>query len=463
MPATKSLAVKKLSLDLCNYRTVPQPSEIVAIETMISMSPDRFWALTESLLQDGYLPTETIIVLRGVGRPQDLIVKEGNRRVAALKLIHGVLPLDGLDVPANVLTDVSSISGQWLLDNSEVPCTIYEPQDAPTVDRIVTLTHGKGQKAGRDQWNAVARARHSRDRNSASEPALDLLEKYLHSSRHVTRHQRASWTGSFPLTVLAEAMKRLAARFGAGSAAELASLYPNVTHRGALERIIHDVGIETLRFEGIRGTAPDFGVLYGLPPLSEETNRKPKRARGGNATSKSTSHEKPGTGTSDRALPTQDPRTVKRFLRKLSLSSHGREKLEALRQEALALSIPKTPLAFCFVLRSMFELSAKAYCADHKSRGGPSTRKTNGEDRPLVDVLRDITRHLTDNDADKEAMRRLHGAITDLARPESLLSVTSMNQLVHNPQFSVTAQDIAVTFSNVFPLLDEMNNWTTIR
>ena len=40
----------------------------------MTTSPDRFWALTESLLRDGYLPTETIIVLKTKG---SMIVKEG--------------------------------------------------------------------------------------------------------------------------------------------------------------------------------------------------------------------------------------------------------------------------------------------------------------------------------------------------------------------------------------------------
>lgn len=67
MPETKAVAVKDLVLDLANYRTVPQPTESAAIAAMVSTSPDRFWALTESLLEDGYLPTESVIVLRGRG------------------------------------------------------------------------------------------------------------------------------------------------------------------------------------------------------------------------------------------------------------------------------------------------------------------------------------------------------------------------------------------------------------
>ena len=177
MPKTRPVPVKDLALDLGNYRTVRQDSEVSAVEAMISTSPDRFWALTESLLQDGYLPTESVIVLRNGPALGELTVKEGNRRVAALKLIHGLLPLTGLSVPDGITAQIAAISAAWRRDNKAVPCTIYAPADAATDERIVTLAHGKGEKAARDQWNAVARARHHREANGASEPALDLLEK----------------------------------------------------------------------------------------------------------------------------------------------------------------------------------------------------------------------------------------------------------------------------------------------
>jgi hypothetical protein len=75
-----------------------------------------------------------------------------------------------------------------------------------------------------------------------------------------------------------------------------------------------------------------------------------------------------------------------------------------------------------------------------------------------VDLLRDITKHLTNNNADKEKVKLLHGAMTELGRSEGLLSVTSLNQLIHNPRFSVAPFDIAVLFGNVFPLLEAMSS-----
>ena len=84
MPDVKYIDIKDLYLDLKNPRTIPQESEEKAIETMISIKPDRFNAVMESILDDGYLMTESIIVLDD----GHYIVKEGNRRVAILKDIY---------------------------------------------------------------------------------------------------------------------------------------------------------------------------------------------------------------------------------------------------------------------------------------------------------------------------------------------------------------------------------------
>jgi hypothetical protein len=106
----------------------------------------------------------------------------------------------------------------------------------------------------------------------------------------------------------------------------------------------------------------------------------------------------------------------------------------------------------------MFEISAKAYCADHAGSGGPSATEPNGYDRNLVDVLKDVAEHLIKTSSDKGIQKRLHGAKTELAKSEGILSVTSLNQLIHSPTFSASPSDISTVFNNVFPFLLAMNS-----
>ena len=465
MPRVDSLPINQLQLDLRNFRTVPQANEEEAVDAMVSIRPGWFWALMESLLDSEYLPIESILVLEDMGSDgkSTFTVKEGNRRVAALKIAHGLLDRSHLEVPANIESKLAGVSSGWRAETDELPCIIYPVSESDTVDRIVTLAHGKGQKAGRSNWTAVARARHSRDKSGATEPALDLLEAYLADGKNCTSHQAQQWAGDYPLTVLAEAMKRLAGRLGADSARDLANRYPSISHRAAVESIALDIGRQVLTFTDIRKSGEDFAERYGIPPLpgdddakriSGKPKEKPEYEAGTSETETKTGEETKSTRAPAASL--RSPRAVKTAVKIFTPRGPDRDKVVLLRNEIRALNLKNNPLAFCFLVRSMFEISAKAYCGEHSAKGGLSTKK-RGKNRPLVDILRDITKHLTKNKTDKERTKQLHGAMAELARPEGLLSVTSMNQLIHNPQFSVTTGDVCQLFGNIFPLLEAMN------
>jgi hypothetical protein len=454
MATTDRLSVSDLSVDLNNFRTVPQASEEDAVQAMITTSPDWFWALLASLLDDGYLPTESILVLRGPGNNPLLIVKEGNRRVAAIKLIQGDLKKIQSKIPPQLAQRIEKLPPEWLKENKTVPCIIYELSEEAKVDRIVTLAHGKGEKAGRDHWNAVARSRHNRRVNGASEPALDVLEKYIAVGQNRTPTQAAQWAGDYPLSVLDEALKKLAPRVGLKSAKELADTYPAITGREGVEEIIKAIGQDLIGFEAVRNQAVDFAEEYGFPP---ERPKNGKGTAGQGGTGSGTKSGSPKGKGKTKTASLRDPKNVKALLRRFEPMGRGKEKVVLLRDEARALDLRDNPLAFCFVVRSMFEISAKAYCQDHKKAGGPSYTKPNSEDKKLVDVLRDITKHLTKNKSDKIMTKILHGAMTELGRQDGILSVTSMNQLVHNENFSVNTGDVCVLFANIFPLLETMN------
>jgi len=461
MAKTKVLQVVDLTLDLKNYRTVPQKSEADAVRAMISINPARFWALMESLLADGYLPTENILVLESGGKK---IVREGNRRIGAMKLILGHMKRAKIDLPSHIEQQIKKLDAAWKTENSAVPCAVYAASHSATVDRIVALTHGKGEQAGRDSWNAVARARHNRDSNFIAEPALDLLEKYLSEGKNLTPIQQERWSGDYPLSVLDEAIKRVAPRVGAKSAREFADQYPaKSAHRNSVESMLHDVGTGDLDFKVIRSGSGDWAAeKYGFAAEAPKSSGKAGGQPSAKAKSASSSSaQKTGATTTgspkSKAVATNDPKSVVRALKKFAPSGANREKLVTLLNEAKTLSLEKHPHAFCFLLRSMFEISAKAYCKDHAKKSGPSATKADGNDRILVDVLRDISNHLSKNQTDKTMQRILHGAMAELAKPSGFLSVTSLNQLVHNPRFTVDETHIATLFGNVFPLLEEMN------
>lgn len=480
MPASTTVAIKSMSLDLSNFRTLHQKTQIGALHAIAAVKLNWFHALMESLLEDGYHPTENIILLRD---GKNLIVKEGNRRVAAIKLMLGQFPDHKLSVPANIQAKIDSASKEWKKEISQLPCVVYEPEDATKVDRLVTLLHGKDERAGRNHWTAVARARHNRDMKKGSEPGLDLLEKYLEHGKNLTDNQRQLWAGDYHLTVLDDILKRLHPRLGLGSTKEASAKFLKSPYRDSLEQLMHAIGEGTFKTKHARGGKDELVTKYGFPADPTDGSEAPKAGKasndsaasaeggttgqsgsapGGNGAPGGTKSSQPAAGKPGRpaAYAITDPRSVIQILKKFKPKGPNREKVVALKEEACLLSLEEGghPYSFCFLLRSMFEISAKAYCIDHNSDPkGPKAVKADGNDRFLADVLRDVTNHLTNNNNDKAAVRKLHGAISDLNTPEGILSVTSMNQLVHHPTFSLTGQHICTVFHNIFPLLQAMN------
>ena len=77
----------------------------------VSINQDRFWALMESLLDTGYLPTENIIVLedsKGIYH-----VREGNRRIGALKIAFNYLSSTNLSVPDHTKITLEDVLRAW--------------------------------------------------------------------------------------------------------------------------------------------------------------------------------------------------------------------------------------------------------------------------------------------------------------------------------------------------------------
>jgi hypothetical protein len=481
MSKNAQLNVSELKLDLKNYRTTPQKNEIDAINAMISIKPDKFFGLMESILEDGYLHTENVIILETA--PKSYIVKEGNRRTACLKLIHQLFNLDDFNIPASILTSIKAVEAQWLIDNSQISCVIYDLSESAIADRVVSLTHAKGEKAGRDKWTSVATARHNRDINNKPEPVLDLLEKYLIEGKNLSVQQKERWAGDYNLTVLVEAISKTFLRFEVNSPAELTDKYPKIIYKDELEELLRDIGLEQIGFPKIRNTNEDFALAYGInpivvvppvavppstpvPPVSPISTPAQPTTNGTSPivpSSTPTTPQQPintpasvtPTATpapkAPKALALNDPKNVSKLLK--SLTPRGnRPKVVTLKNEILKLKINDNPIAFCFILRSMFEISAKAYCTENSI---PTSK--NGRDKSLVDLLSDAHKHLTTNGTNLAMVKILHGAMLNITTPDKILSVTSMNHLVHNPTFSISPSDICTLFAVIFPLLEAMN------
>ncbi len=84
---TKWIAVPNLLLDIENPRLDPVENQHAAIFEMMDKEGESIIELTKSLIEMGYVPYELPIVYPNAIESGTYIVKEGNRRIIALKLL----------------------------------------------------------------------------------------------------------------------------------------------------------------------------------------------------------------------------------------------------------------------------------------------------------------------------------------------------------------------------------------
>lgn len=312
-----------------------------------------------------------------------------------------------------------------------------------------------------------------------AETGLDLLEKYLKHGKNTTGYQRERWTGDYPLTVLNEALRLIHLKYGYTKPADLVSKYPKIPELAYIDKMLLQIGNSEIGFKEIRDE--DFPYNYGVKrPTTSSSGGTASSDSSSGTGSGSTSSTGNGSGngkgstgsgassakagaskstSGGKSHSSKDPKSVAAALKKIKPKS-GRAKVVTLRNELIDLNLDKNPIAFCFLLRSIFEISSKFYCKDHhiSLKTQPKDPKKKPQDKSLAELLKDIKKHIVSNSPDKKIMENLlHGATTELTRSDGILSVRSFNQLVHGESFQITTTDICVLFGNIFPLLEEMN------
>jgi hypothetical protein len=88
MATTETFKLSELRLDQKNYRTGPVATQRAAVAAIIEDQKTKLVNLAEDILSIGLSPGEPIWVTRDPDAKGMYIVLEGNRRVAALKLLE---------------------------------------------------------------------------------------------------------------------------------------------------------------------------------------------------------------------------------------------------------------------------------------------------------------------------------------------------------------------------------------
>jgi len=145
-PEFKSIEVGKLLLDTANPRHEPVDSQREAIQALIRTERQKLVVLANDIADNGLSPIDRMLVLP---KARNFIVVEGNRRLAAIKLLDNPKLAKGTVIEAameHVASGASEVP-------TEAECAVLAERD--DAEHWMRLRHdGEAGGAGVVRWNS---------------------------------------------------------------------------------------------------------------------------------------------------------------------------------------------------------------------------------------------------------------------------------------------------------------------
>jgi len=210
MTTKDTLKIAQLDLDVVNPRTKPEENQTEALRSLLSVERDgdKVWELAHDICEAGMLdPGDRLYVVPSDNEDDRYIVLDGNRRLAALRLLSqpGLVDRNDIGLSPTVRNRFKRLqtefADRWPL---EVDVVIFADREA--AKRFIRLRHtGENAGAGRSAWSALQIARFDNTGlwqcmqalRSAQVLDLDVVNELDRSSFNITTFDRVAGTLEF--------------------------------------------------------------------------------------------------------------------------------------------------------------------------------------------------------------------------------------------------------------------------
>jgi len=445
MPA-KNLKIEDLLLDNENPRISRAGGQKDALQKIIEDQDVKLVALAESIVEDGGLnPMDRLLVMKSPDMKSKYIVLEGNRRFAAIKILHNPAVLTGLEVRAAIQKKFEDLAAGF--DRATVePIDCYEVASRVEGATWIHQRHtGENDGRGIVNWSSVASRRFT-----GRDPALQALD-FVMTHGGLAEDEKKSIEARFPITTLDRLLSTPAVRAKLGLEIEdqkLRTKLPADEVMKPLRRIVRDLASKTVVVTGLKkvGQQVDYisKLKQDLPDLSKES-KNPKLVD--------------TFGVQDfKIAPTSKPKAKPRRPKRKALIPKDcrlnvtNAKIEEISAELQALPLADYPHAISVLFRVFLETSVDEYL----TRSGIAVIvKTAGGDRDksLSKKVEEATKHMIVSGTPK---KHLDGILRAVSQKDNPLNADTLNGYVHNRFFSPAERDLRVAWDNAQPFFEKI-------
>lgn len=264
------LRIDELLLDSDNPRIESAASSREALQKIIDDQGKKLAELAEDIANEGMSPIDRLLVIlekKGVGA---YTVVEGNRRVAALKILSNPSVLSSLHIPGPLQKRFEKLAKDF--DRKAVePLDCFEVATRTEANRWIWLRHtGENEGRGVVDWSGVASARFR-----GTDPALQALE-FVQVHGNLTQEQLENLRG-FPITTLDRLLSTTEVRQLIGievKEGRLRSGLPGDELIKPLRRMVLDLAEKKVTVSNLKDKTAQAEYVRGLG-----TDDKPKLSR----------------------------------------------------------------------------------------------------------------------------------------------------------------------------------------
>jgi hypothetical protein len=406
--------------------------------------------LAEDIVEKGLNPSELVMVTHS-DDPDLFVVLEGNRRVAALKLLSSPSLLSSLGLSSGLLKRYNLLHER---EKDALPahidCVVLSRQDA---NYWIMLKHtGENEGVGVVSWDGGARQRFR-----GSSPALQALE--LVDSHDYLDEQTKAKLPKIAITNIERILGTPDARKLLGvdvTNDRLILKSPENQAIGRLATVVADVASRRVRVSDL--DTKEQRVAYAQQvvsrPLPQPLSPKGMGKRGSTLAV-------PGSQPPHQAVRIAAQRwaLIPRHL-KLTIQQTRINKIYG---ELQKLNADQFVNSCAVLLRVFVELSVDDYAQRHRVSLKVSARhrKKGKSQAPLRDMtLREKLKVVADSLEAKGRCSRaeLQGVRTLVSKRQHVLSVDTLNAYVHNKEYNPTPSDLRTTWDNIQVFIERL--WT---
>ncbi len=448
----EKIAIEDLLIGLENPRYEACHSQREALETIALEQGEKLASLAEDIAENGLNPSDLPLVCP-TNQPGKYVVMEGNRRIAALKLLLSPPLLSSLGLPDKLKNQFAEAHAhaQGMVSNT-VNCAVIPAGDAK---HWVYLRHtGENAGVGIVAWDAIQTRRFR-----GMTPGLQAIE--LVSARGYLDEQTKSRIPKIAITNIERVLGTPEAREYLGVEVSGGKLTLGTSEDEALGRLallVMDVANRQVNVRKLhsRQQRIDYAREVSSRPLPQPAVPGTK---GPGAQSGTAGVDKSGAG---RRLPPYRTTLIpKRF--KVAV---GHPRINRIYHELQNLKVEKFTNCSAVMFRVLLELSLDEFAHKHGIQltaqprhgqpAGQSVTTGTTRDMTLREKLRTVSDHLlAKNMCTKQELKGVRALIS---KGDHFLSVDSLNAYVHNKDYNPTHSELTTTWDNVQVLFE--NIWT---